>query len=131
MAHLLRPIGPGSAGREGRRLVTLVGPGGVGKTRLALAVATALRDAYPDGAAFVDLAALRDPAPVPATVANARGLREEGAQAARDLLTAHLRDKVILLVLDNLEQVVKAAPLDNLQVLLPRSRHLGTDQGVS
>jgi len=102
--RLLRPNG-------GARLVTLTGPGGVGKTRLALAVAAELRDAYPDGVTFVDLSALRDPALVAATVARALGLREEGALGARDLLPAYLRDKRVLLVLDNLEQVVEAAPL--------------------
>ncbi len=102
--HLLQPDG-------GARLVILTGPGGVGKTRLALAVAAALRDAYPDDVAFVDLSAQRDPALVAATVSRALGLREEGALGARELLLAYLRDKGMLLVLDNLEQVVEAAPL--------------------
>ncbi|HET8627499.1 MAG TPA: tetratricopeptide repeat protein [Thermomicrobiales bacterium] len=97
--------------RGGARLVTLTGPGGVGKTRLALAVAAALRDDYDDGAAFVDLSALRDPALVAATVAQALGLRESDARDARALLCAHLRASSLLLVLDNFEQVLDAAPL--------------------
>ncbi|HWE62139.1 MAG TPA: tetratricopeptide repeat protein [Chloroflexota bacterium] len=104
IAHLLQWAGSS-------RLVTLTGPGGVGKTRLALAVAQDLQDRYPDGAVFVDLSALHDPALVATTVAMALGLREAGAQSARDLLLSSLRAKKALLVLDNFEQVVEAALL--------------------
>jgi len=102
VAHLLRP---GAA-----RLVTLTGPGGVGKSRLALAVAIALRDAYPDGVAFVDLAPIRDAILVPATIARALGL--DGIVGATiQLLAERLRVERLLLMLDNIEQVVDAAPL--------------------
>lgn len=86
---------------RGHRLVTLTGPGGTGKTRLALAAAAELADERPDGAWWVPLAAVRDPALVIPTVAQAIGASGE--------LAEHLRDKRLLLVLDNLEQVLDAA----------------------
>ena len=93
------------------RLLTLVGPGGVGKTRLALAVAAELVDAYADGVVFVDLAPLRDPRLVPATIAHALDVRESGERSARELLLDYLRARQLLLVLDNFEHLVQAAPL--------------------
>ena len=102
VGRLLQPDG-------GARLVTLTGPGGVGKTRLALAVALSLRDAYPDGVVFVDLSALNDAALVAPAVARALGLREEGALGVHELLVAHLRNKRLLLALDNVEQIIEAA----------------------
>jgi predicted ATPase/transcriptional regulator with XRE-family HTH domain len=91
------------------RLLTLTGPGGIGKTRLALAVAVAARDFFPDGVAFVDLAPVHEHAAVAAAIARAVGLRESGAQRASTLLVARLRTRRTLLVLDNFEQVVDAA----------------------
>ena len=103
VVHLLR--------RERGRLVTLIGPGGVGKTRLALQVAATLQADYPDGAAFVDLAPVRDPALAPSAIAKAVGMRAVGGQSARDALLVYLRDRHVLLVLDNFEQVLDAAPI--------------------
>jgi predicted ATPase/class 3 adenylate cyclase len=95
---------------EDARLVTLTGPGGSGKTRLALEIAAELLDAFPDGVFFVDLAGLRDPTLVLAAIASILGVREAGAVALRDTLAAYLAPKRMLLVLDNCEQVIEAAP---------------------
>jgi predicted ATPase len=93
------------------RLLTLTGPGGVGKTRLALQAAADLWEAFADGVYLVALEAIRDLADVgPATV---QALEIQGAPGlpAANLLQGYLRDKQVLLVLDNFEQVVEAAPL--------------------
>jgi len=93
------------------RLLTLTGPGGVGKTRLALAAAAQLGPDYGDGVVFVDLAPLRDHRLVPATIARVLGVRESGGRSAHDLLLEHLRERQLLLVLDNFEHLLQAAPL--------------------
>jgi predicted ATPase/class 3 adenylate cyclase len=91
-----------------KRLVTLTGAGGVGKTRLALAVAAELVDHYQDGVWLVELAALADASLVPGTVAQALGVRQEPARPLPATLQDHLKDKQILLVLDNCEHLVGA-----------------------
>ena len=91
------------------RIVTLAGPGGSGKTRLALAVAGAARDKFPHGVWFVDLAALRDPVLLEPAIAVALGVRETPDRTASEALRAHLRERTVLLVLDNLEQLLPAA----------------------
>jgi predicted ATPase/transcriptional regulator with XRE-family HTH domain len=93
------------------RLLTLLGPGGVGKTRLAVAAAAALSPAFTDGVVFVDLAPLRDARLVPATIARALGLREGGGRSARDLLLQDLRERQLLVVLDNFEHLPGALAL--------------------
>jgi predicted ATPase/DNA-binding XRE family transcriptional regulator len=95
------------------RLVTLTGPGGSGKTRLAIAVAegVAVADAFPDGVGFVDLAPITDPGLVATTIAHAVGERAPGAAEATDALVAVLEGKRLLLVLDNMEHVIEAAPV--------------------
>ncbi len=111
------------------RLVTLTGPGGVGKTRLALAVAREAAGRCPDGAVFVALAPLRDPDLVAAAIAGVVGVRERAGQALPAALRAALRDKDILLVLDNFEHVVAAAPLvADLLAAAPRLRILVTSR---
>jgi predicted ATPase/class 3 adenylate cyclase/DNA-binding SARP family transcriptional activator len=97
--------------REAVRLVTLTGPGGTGKTRLGLRVAGDLLDAFPDGVFFVDLAPIIDQGLVATTIAQTLGLREIGNLPAPARLKEHLREKRLLLLLDNFEQVVAAAPL--------------------
>ncbi len=98
-------------GGEGTRLLTLTGPGGVGKTRLALAIATELAAEFADGAVWVDLAPIRDPGLVATAVARALGVREDGDRPLTDLLAAAVARRRLLLVLDNLEHLPAAAPL--------------------
>jgi predicted ATPase/class 3 adenylate cyclase len=95
--------------REDVRLVTLTGPGSVGKTRLSLQVAAEVLDAFPDGVWNVRLSRLTDPALVVPTIAATLELKESGTVPVAEVLRNHLRDKALLLVLDNFEQVVVAA----------------------
>ncbi len=93
------------------RLLTLTGPGGVGKTRLALEVAQRVADSFADGALFVPLAPVDDPALVEPTIAAALGVRDASGVPLRDRLIAALRTRQALLVLDNFERLLLAAPL--------------------
>ncbi len=93
------------------RLVTLTGPGGVGKTRLALGVAKEMDDAFTDGLVFVDLAPIRDPSLVLSHVAATLGLRESAERAFPAVIHDFLREREMLLVLDNFEHVLPAAPV--------------------
>ncbi|MBW8871890.1 MAG: DUF4062 domain-containing protein [Leifsonia sp.] len=96
---------------HGTRFVTLAGPGGIGKSRLAIAAARAAAQDFDDGAVFVDLSAVHDPRRVPNRIAQALGVRDTGDAPILDNLVTALRDRRILLVLDNFEQVLDAAPL--------------------
>jgi len=96
---------------HGTRFVTLAGPGGIGKSRLAIAAARAAAQDFDDGAVFVDLSAVHDPQRVPNRIAQALDVRDTGDAPVLDNLITALRDRDILLVLDNFEQVLDAAPL--------------------
>ena len=104
------------------QLVTATGPGGSGKTRLALEVGARLQRAFAHGVVFVDLAALRDAALVLATIATTLGVREQPGQPLLETLTRVLAPKQMLLLLDNCEQVLGAAP--EIAALLARCPQL-------
>ncbi len=111
------------------RLVTLTGPGGTGKTRLALEVAAAVAPRFGDGAAFVDLAPVRGAERVLPAILLAVGLREGDDRPPLERLVGHLRNHDALLVLDNLEHVLAAAPvLADLLVACPRLVILATSR---
>src|SRR5215218_3710354 len=115
--------------REGDRLVTLTGPGGTGKTRLALAVAAEALDTFPDAVWFVDLAPLTDPALVLPAIASVLGVREPGGHGLLQAIEAFLASKRLLLVLDNFEQVLEAAPqLAELLMACPQLSMLVTSR---
>jgi predicted ATPase/DNA-binding SARP family transcriptional activator len=90
------------------RLVTVTGPGGVGKTSLALEAARAVAADAPDGVGFVRLAGVTDPVQVPHAVLAALGVRDAPTSTAQDRLLGHLRDRAVLLVLDNCEHLADA-----------------------
>ncbi|MCD6031370.1 MAG: diguanylate cyclase and serine/threonine protein kinase with repeat, partial [Thermomicrobiales bacterium] len=115
--------------QEPVRLVTMVGPGGIGKTRLALELATAIRDDFADGAVFVSMAAFRTADLVMPAIATSLGVRLGAAQSALERVVAFLRNRDMLLVLDNLEQVTDAAAaLSELVAACPRLKMLATSR---
>jgi len=93
--------------RSSVRLLTLTGPGGTGKTRLGLQVAAELSESFRDGVFFVNLAPITDPALVVPTIAQTVEVKESAGQPLLDMLTTFLREKQVLLLLDNFEQVVQ------------------------
>jgi predicted ATPase/DNA-binding SARP family transcriptional activator len=113
---------------EGARLVTLTGPGGTGKTRLAIEVARALEPELRGGAVFVNLSPVSNAELVVPTIAEALEVRESG-QPLADALIEHLRERRLLLVLDNFEQLLVAAPfVGELLAAAPRLWILATSR---
>ena len=115
---------------DGVRLLTLLGPAGVGKTRLALAAATRLADHFRDGVVVVDLSTIRDHQSVLPTIAQALGLTDTGQPPLAERLRDFLRERSLLLTLDNLEQVLPAAaaPVANLVASCPELTVLVTSR---
>ena len=89
-------------------LLTLIGPGGTGKTRLSIQAASEFPDQYPDGVWLVELAPILDPLLIPRITATAIGLRDETQRPVIDILCDFLREKKLLIVLDNCEHLVDA-----------------------
>src|SRR5215217_2338175 len=115
----------------GVRLLTLTGPGGMGKTRLALQVAADLVDEFEDGVFLVPLAPISDPDLVVPTVARTLDITETSGRTPEEALKDYLRNKEIVLVLDNFEQVVEAAPLvGELLSACPALKVLATSRTV-
>lgn len=111
------------------RLLTITGAGGIGKTSLALTLATAIGADFADGVCFVPLASLTNPDLVAATVARAAGLAETGVTPVQESLAATLRQAETLLLLDNFEHLVAAAPLlSDLLARCPRLKILVTSR---
>ncbi len=118
-------------GREGVRLLTLTGPGGTGKTRLSLQVAAELSDRFVDGVFFVNLAPVREPEFVIPAIAQVLGVKETAEQSPLELLKASLREKQILLILDNFEQIVSAAEhVTALLIACPKLKIVVTSREV-
>ena len=106
-----REIAEGQRLLEKARLVTLTGPGGTGKTRLSLRIAEESAHDFRDGTFWVPLAPISDPELVPSTIAHSLGVQVSGSEMPLRRVLDHVKDKRLLLVLDNFEQILPAAPI--------------------
>jgi predicted ATPase/transcriptional regulator with XRE-family HTH domain len=117
--------------RDRVRLLTITGPAGVGKSRLALELALTCREAFADGALFLDVASLRSVEQLTAAAARALGLPEPAGSQPCEYVSGHLRDKRMLVVLDNFEQVLSAAPfLASVLAACPEIAVVVTSRGI-
>lgn len=117
--------------RENSKLVTLTGIGGTGKTRLAMEIACRLLSEFSDGVFFIPLAAIKNPDFVVGSIAQPFGVKETGSKTLIDALKDFLRDKQMLLVIDNFEQIISAAPiLSELLQAAPRLKILATSRAL-
>jgi predicted ATPase/class 3 adenylate cyclase len=113
------------------RLLTLMGPGGTGKTRVGLQAAAELIEEYEGGVFFVPLATVADPSLVASSVAGALGVTETGDRPLEERLKEYLRDREMLLLLDNFEQVLEATPfLEGMLAAAPRLKALVTSRAA-
>ena len=111
------------------RLLTLIGPGGTGKTRVALKAADAVLERYADGVYFVGLTPISDPRLVIPTIAQVLTVSDDGRRTPLEALTNALRQREVLLILDNFEQVLDAAPdIGELLGVCPRAHVLVTSR---
>ena len=121
----------GMLAEPGTRLVTLLGPGGIGKSRLAIAVAREVADEFPGGTAFVALENVVEPELLLPTIGYALGVRDTGDLPLGDRLRIALDGRRVLVILDNFEQLVDAAPvLVRLYSLAPQASFLVTSRTV-
>lgn len=113
------------------RLVSLVGPGGIGKSRLAIEIARATEDLFPDGRYFLPLEGVLEPGLLLPTIAYVLGIRDNGEAALEERVARALSGRRVLLVLDNFEQIIDAAPqLVRLYDLAPETTMLVTSRAV-